>query len=301
MHNLENSIQNPSVYADELYLELHRGTLTMHHDIKRLNRALEVGLHNLELATVMRAVREGAEVDGDEINPLMNTLLVHQFHDILPGTSIHCVNVETRESMAEAVDQAKKMTEDRIATDGDSKAVTLVNPLSFDREDVVYLPADGEGVENCMSQKFTDLDGNEMLAVYGAKLPAFGAEALRYADIPCAAKSPFRMEGDVLTTPFARITFDENGFIASMVDLKNGRELVSGLPFGTLLMAEDVPEAWDNWDIDPDLESKFVPAGKLISREIIHIQSNRYRAGHRGTRHDLPRCQRHCLQRLLRP
>jgi len=54
-----------------------------------------------------------------------------------------------------------------------------------------------------------------------------------------------------------------------VTDLRNGRELVSGLPFGTLLMAEDVPESWDNWDIDADLEDRFVPAAKLTGREIV--------------------------------
>ena len=269
MHQLEDTIRNPSVYADELYLELHRGTLTMHHEIKRLNRALEIGLHNLELATVQKAVSDGEAADGEAIRPLMNTLLLHQFHDILPGTSIHSVNAETRESMGKAVEEAADRTRALICADGDGRAVTLANPLSFERGDTVYLPADGEGVEGCLSQKFTDLDGREMLAVHGAKLPALGASVLRYSDAACAEKSPFAMEGDVLTTPFARIAFDENGFLASVTDLRNGRELVSGLPFGTLLMAEDVPDSWDNWDIDADLEDKFAPAAKLVSREIV--------------------------------
>ncbi len=73
----------------------------------------------------------------------------------------------------------------------------------------------------------------------------------------------------MLATPYARITFDENGFLASVIDRGNGRELVSGLPFGTLLMAEDVPEAWDNWDIDADLEDKFAPVAQLVKREIV--------------------------------
>lgn len=149
----------------------------VHHEIKRLNRVLEIRLHNLELETVRKAVGEGIAADGQNIHPLMNTLLVHQFHDILPGTPIHSVNVETQKSIGKAVDEAAAKTRALIATDGDVRAVTLVNPLSFDREDTLYIPANGEGVEN-----------------------------VRYADVPCGEKSPFVMDGNVLTTPFARIT-----------------------------------------------------------------------------------------------
>jgi len=269
MRGLEASLNNPSVYAGELYLELHRGTLTMHHEIKKLNRNLEMELHNLELATVQKAVCDGMSADDADIRPLLNTLLVHQFHDILPGTSINSVNQETRKSMGMAIEEAQKMTGGLISTDGDSHLITLMNSLSFDREETFYLPANGEGIEGYMSQKINDLDGNAFLAVHGAKLPAFGAKSLRYTDSACHEVSPFHMEDNVLTTPFARIVFDENGFFASMIDLRTGRELVNGLPFGTLLMAEDIPEAWDNWDIDADLEDKFLPVGTLVSREIV--------------------------------
>ncbi|MBR2949520.1 MAG: alpha-mannosidase [Lachnospiraceae bacterium] len=269
MRGLEANLNKPSVYAGELYLELHRGTLTMHHDIKKLNRKLEMELHNLELAAVWKAVCDKAAADDVHIRPLVNTLLVHQFHDILPGTSIHSVNAETRESMGRAIEEAQAMTAGLLGADGDSKAVTLTNTLSFDREETFYLPADGEGVAGYMSQKITDMDGNAFLAVRGMSLPAFGAKSLRYTDDICSESSPFCMENNVLTTPFARITFDENGFLASMIDLRTGRELVNGLPFGTLLMAEDIPEAWDNWDIDADLEDKFVPAAALVDREIV--------------------------------
>ena len=268
MKKLEKTIVNPSVYADELYLELHRGTLTNQHEIKRGNRKLEIALHNLELAIVQNAVKNGICADGAEVAPLMNTLLVHQFHDILPGTSIHTVHEETRHSVAEAIAKANAMTQKLLSGCGD-RAVTLANTLSFPREDTAYVPAAGEGIEGCMTQKFVNLDGEEQLAVYGISLPAFGSAVLNYSDKACAAPSPFRMDGKMLTTPFARITFDENGFIASMIDVNTGRELVGGLPFGTFLMAEDVSNSWDNWDIDAYLEEKFVPAGTLVSRVFI--------------------------------
>ena len=37
----------------------------------------------------------------------------------------------------------------------------------------------------------------------------------------------------------------------------------------TFIVAEDLPAAWDNWDIDADLDVKFEDKSVLISREVV--------------------------------
>ena len=264
MHKLEESAFEPSTYAGEMYLELHRGTLTNQSQIKRNNRDCEIALHDLELATVMDAVKQGKPADSEAIAPMMNDLLVRQFHDILPGTCIHSVHEETRRVIEANIQKARTMTADLLAAD----KLSLTNPLSFDRADTLHIETDLDGVKGYACQPYTDLMGKRRLAVAGVSIPAFASAVLEKGEgLPAA--SPFRMEGDRLTTPYAEIIFDENGFITSMVDRRNGRELVSGLPFNTFLMAEDLPAAWDNWDVDADLEAKFAPCAKLLSREVI--------------------------------
>lgn len=269
MHMLESDIERPSVYAGELYLELHRGTLTNQHEIKRGNRLCEIALHNLELAVVMDAVKRGAVADGADVAPLMNELLVRQFHDILPGTCIHSVHEETRRAIADTIAKAHEMTDKLLPGDGAANEVTLINPLSFERSDVLYIDARGEGADGYASQTFTDLDGKRRMAIAGVNLSAFGSAKVRFTDKADSAASVFKLDGDCLDTPFACITFNETGAIASMIDKRTGRELVDGLPFNTFVMAEDVSAAWDNWDIDADSEDKFAPVGKLLSREVV--------------------------------
>ncbi|WP_225322866.1 alpha-mannosidase [Synechococcus sp. RSCCF101] len=70
------------VWRDELYLELHRGCATTRPDQKRHNRTLERLLREAELAAAL----SGTSVDA--LQPAWRTLMLHQFHDILPGTSI---------------------------------------------------------------------------------------------------------------------------------------------------------------------------------------------------------------------
>lgn len=77
------------VYDGELYLELHRGTLTAKQQIKKNNRMAENLLRMMELSLTRQAVASRNPADGKVLYPLWNTLLVNQFHDILPG-QLHC-------------------------------------------------------------------------------------------------------------------------------------------------------------------------------------------------------------------
>lgn len=276
MQRLESEIREPTLYAGELYLELHRGTLTNQHTIKRNNRLLEIALHDLELVTVRDAVFRSKPADGESIRPLMNTLLTNQFHDILPGTCIHSAHAQSILETSQAIASARAQTQKLLDGPNVNDSVALFNTLSFERRDTVYLNAwPGMRISGGYhQQRFIDLEGREMLAVSGAVLPAYGSLVLHWerGEVKEDA-APFCMEDDTLTTPFAKVRFNENGAMASFVDLKTGRELVAkdGYAFNTFLVAEDLPAAWDNWDIDADLEDKFRDAGRLVSREVIAI------------------------------
>ncbi|MFQ9548750.1 MAG: hypothetical protein ACLRZ6_13715 [Lachnospiraceae bacterium] len=95
MHEIEGELTDPSVYRGELYLELHRGTLTNQHVTKRNNRKAENSLHNAEFALVRHAVCTNTASDPAVLCPIINLLLVNQFHDILPGT---CIQPSMREA-----------------------------------------------------------------------------------------------------------------------------------------------------------------------------------------------------------
>ena len=291
MRELERDCVEPNTYRGELYLELHRGTLTNQHTIKRNNRKAELALRDLEIAAVADAVKKGVPADSKEIAPLYETLLLNQFHDILPGTAIHRAHVESRAQTGQLIADAKAMTADLLTGDGDESAITVINTLSFDRDDAIELPyKEGKMISGGYRQQvYTDLDGCKKLLVAGVTVPDFGSVPLTYEAGEPVGASPFRAEGDRLTTPFADITFAENGTMASFVDTRCGRELVAGEPFNTFLLAEDLPSAWDNWDIDADIEGKFRPVSDLISREVVsagpvaYIVRSEYRISEKST------------------
>ena len=271
MKQLEEKLYRPSTYAGELYLELHRGTLTNQHVIKRNNRKAEFALRDLEYMTVRKAVQKNCAASGEKIDPLTEELLVNQFHDILPGTCIPAAHDDAIRDVAMVIDTAVKETAGIMNSLADSAdAVTVVNTLSFDREDVVYLPFTGSYVKgDYVQQVITDMDGNKKLAVMGARVPAFGSLVLEPAGEIRETESPFKAEGKFLETPCLSVAFNEKGYIESLIDKRNGRQIRGeGYALNTLLVAEDVSLGWDNWDIDADCECKFSDRAQLLSREV---------------------------------
>ena len=271
MKKLEKEAVNPNTYAGELYLELHRGTLTNQHQIKRNNRKAEIAIHNAEILTVCDAIKEKKAADDKEIRPLLETLLVNQFHDILPGTCIQTAHEQSNRETTEIIEKATAMANDLIKGEGEGEQ-TLVNLLPFEYDDVVYLDAkDGCIVaDDTVAQQYVrDLDDNELLALAGVKIPAMSSLTVTHDDRCACGNFNFTYENGKVTTPFAEITFNEKGYMSSFIDKRNGRELVAGLPFNTFLMAEDVPSAWDNWDVDADIQPKFKDCAELLSEEVI--------------------------------
>ncbi len=141
------------VWDGELYLELHRGTYTTQGWTKRANRKNEVRLHNLEWLGVL-AGKVGHKLDKPVVDGLWEDLLLMQFHDILPGSSVGELYEETsgmHEALAGKADEmtaaASQALAERIDTSAAKKPVVLFNTLSWDRSDPIRMP-DGTIIDN---------------------------------------------------------------------------------------------------------------------------------------------------------
>ncbi len=253
-------------YAGELYLELHRGTLTQMHDIKRTNRKCEFALHDMDYFNVL------AGKDKDEkTQELYEVLLTNQFHDILPGT---CYTGVTQKSVAEntaTIKEANEISEKTAKTLTDNDGVTFFNTTSFDRCDTITKDDTGLYPEGTTVQCYTDLKGNKKVIIGGVEIDALSAVSYKLTDKANEGTSPFKFSNNTLETPFAKVVFDENGGIASFFDKDAERELrrEGCEPLNTFYTGEDVPNAWDNWDIDYETMLKINPQKELISFEVV--------------------------------
>lgn len=273
MQDIEAHAERLPVYDGELYLELHRGTLTQMHDIKRSNRKAEFALHNLELVNVHTAAVNGTP-RAEETAELLDTVLLNQFHDILPGTTMADVHDLAMAENYAAVRRAQELTAGML-TGEEAPALTVYNPQSFDwdtqftAEDTGLVPA------NLPWQRYIALDGRACVAISGVMVPAFGSMCLPMvkADGQYDGRSPFRVEGGRVETPFAEVEFAPDGGMVSFVDKTSRRQLVAdpAHPLNTLLMGEDIPCVWDNWDVDYDQRVKMQPQNRVLSREVVSV------------------------------
>ncbi|MEJ5868290.1 glycoside hydrolase family 38 C-terminal domain-containing protein [Pseudokineococcus sp. 5B2Z-1] len=206
------------VWVGELYLEMHRGTYTSQAATKRGNRRSEHLLREAELWSTAAALADDAfAYPHDALDRLWRTVLLHQFHDILPGSSIAWVHREARATYARVTEELEGL----VASALDA------------------LPGDGS-------------DGDVVLnaAPHARRgVPALGA------GVPDDGAPPARAERDgdgwVLDNGVVRAVVDARGLLTSVRDLAADREVLAPGGAGALLQLHpDAPNAWDSWDLD---------------------------------------------------
>ena len=208
----------------ELYFELHRGTYTSQAGVKRGNRRAENALHDAELLAALA----GSAYPREELVRLWETLLLNQFHDILPGSSINEVNVRARADLAEVEAGADAICE-AVLGRGD----VPFNTRAFARREVV------------------EHDGEPALV----DVPPCGAGVIVAAgyDVQAGDFTPVRVtrrdDGAVeLANEHLTAVIAPDGTVTSLV--AGGREALSA-PANRFELYEDLPTAWDAWDVDP--------------------------------------------------
>ena len=255
-------------WEGELYFEYHRGTLTSMARNKRSNRKSELLLMDLELASVM--AQDALAYPAQEIDGMWKTVLLNQFHDILPGSSIHEVYEVTRREYAELAEKAGSLLRERLrALAGKGGAIAVFNTLGFERDDIVRLEGvDCAALADDEGRTFPVQRTAEGAVAYVRGLPPKGYKSLVPVSAGEAAPSAFRLDGDTLTTPFYRVTLDENGHFSSIYDLEYDRETVQpGRRANLLRMFEDKPIYYDNWDIDDYYTEKSWDVDNLTKLE----------------------------------
>jgi len=221
------------VWSGELYLELHRATYTSQARTKSGNRRSEHLLREAELwaasAAVLGAPSAGFDYPYDELDRLWKVVLLHQFHDILPGSSIAWVHREAEATYAAvAADLESIVASATRALLGDGDRQWVLNAAPRDRTEVLDTP-----------------DGTAAHVV----VPAHGAVAL---DSDAAATpAPVRGADSWLDNGLVRVELDSDGLLSSVRDLVADREVLAPGARGNLLQLHvDLPNHWDAWDVD---------------------------------------------------
>jgi len=260
---LESESADLPKWVGELYLEYHRGTYTTQADTKKNNRKSEFALRDAEWLSVL-AMTQGSRYEQKKLNGAWKTVLLNQFHDILPGSSIDEVYedadrdyAEVFEAVSEVQEKALARLARRVDTRGDGKPVLVFNSLPWDRSETVA--ADVKGLRKGTGYVAVASTGEESpvqvgadgKARFSAELPGMGHEVFHVrkgqCEEPRLTASRTRLENDCV-----RVTLDKLGRVSRITDKRNAREaLAPGAVANRFILFEDKAAACGPaWDID---------------------------------------------------
>jgi alpha-mannosidase len=228
----------------ELYFELHRGTYTSQSRTKRWNRLAQNALRNAE----MWSVAAGGDYPSSELEELWKTLMLNQFHDILPGSSIDWVYEEAERDLEHVTERATDIGDAAMsAIVGDGEGLVAFNSTSHPRAEIVNATGEYARIE----------------------APACGwAVVVPRSTEPEVTVTDHSMENELL-----RVEWDNRAVLTSIWDKEAGREVLSG-PGNVLQLHEDNPARWDAWDLDSDYRTSFT--------ELTQFEQAKLRGGLRG-------------------
>lgn len=238
------------IWSGELYLELHRGTYTSIAKNKRNNRKSEQAYQFAELMSSMNSVLLDGTYPQQTLNNGWETILLFQFHDIIPGSSIREVYEECDVTYPQVLAAAQEVTDtainaisSNIKTEG---GVLVFNPHSFPGSAPVKVDGETRYVEN---------------------IPAKG-----YAVVtPKAVENSVNLGDHTMENRFLKVTFDENFNMVSIYDKDADREVIDAAkgPGNQLEVYEDYPRDWDAWEISNYYRQSRYTVDDVISVEPI--------------------------------
>ncbi len=229
-----------TTWTGELYFELHRGTYTSQARTKMLNRSAEQALREAEIWSVAA----GAGYPRVELDAAWKTLLLNQFHDIIPGSSIDWVYEEAERDLAGVRALADGITARAISNlAGDGPQLAVFNVNSHRRREIVDL--------------------GDRLRVVEAPPCGWGVQDRAYV----TSDQQVIVSDDSMENDLLRVEWDERGLLRSIWDKKARREVLAAS--GNLLqLHDDNPAMWDAWDIDADYRKAAADLTVLSAQQL---------------------------------
>jgi alpha-mannosidase len=235
-------------YKGELYLEKHQGTLTTQAKNKLYNRMIERELHNLEALIAMQCTVYSVQCTmKDKLDEIWKEVLLYQFHDIIPGSSIKRVYDESVARYRIMLDEVFAMQAEIIEKlKGESKP-SAINLTSFSRSE--YVEHDGK----TYLAKVAPYSSSELKETEGNKF-----DELIYSE-------------NSIENAKLKVVFDKGGSISSIFDKVNNIESVKAGANRLVIYGDKAYNEYHAWDIDINYPKKKKGHFNLVSSKA-HIQ-----------------------------
>jgi len=260
----------------ELYLEYHRGTYTSQAFVKKKNRKLELAYRDMELLHSWGvATKNNWSYPNKEIRQGWEIILLNQFHDIIPGTSINEVYKDCEIDYQVTFDLVEKIKGDFVTNfiNQAKDCWTVFNTAGWIRDELIHLPCLEDGY-------FIDSDGrildsvkfNDGYHIKLNKIMPLSSTIIRFVktDETIKRTNHFMVELHQIETPFYRISWNTKGQLTGIFDKENRVQVLTENGLGNYLrLFEDKPMQFDAWDIDLFYKQK----SKILTATNIEILS----------------------------
>ncbi len=246
-HNAEKNGNLPK-WVGELYLELHRGTYTSMARNKRANRKGEFLLESAEKLSILGQLLLEREYPAQILDENWEVLLLNQFHDIIPGSSIKEVyddSLVQYEKMEQDVSKITRSVLEDLAKQVSQSGVLCYNPTSFERSEIV------------------EVDGS---AVYVENIPPMGYCVAQ----PKQLEKTLSVSTSGMENEYLKVSFDEKGRITQIYDKKADRQVLEQNKYGNIFTVfEDRPRKYQAWDINIYYQEKSWIVEELKKMEVV--------------------------------
>lgn len=279
---LQETVKNTDQYVHtwdgELYLEYHRGTYTSQGYNKRMNRKMELLYRKAEWMTVMDALKQGdlSRAKQEELTKGWKHILTDQFHDIIPGSSIHEVYEDSRkdyqyiESIARSVEEECR----RDLFETKENVYTVINASGWTMDQIVTVDNPKHGIyKDADGTILTSQTADGVTYVEVKDVPAMGTKTVIFEPKESEeTTAAFTISGKEIETPFYHISLNRYGQITRLYDKTFEREVLpEGERANVLQMFEDKPIDNDAWDIDIFYQDKMCEITDLTTFEVTEI------------------------------
>ena len=243
------------VWNDEMYYENHRGTYTSQAFIKKNNRRGEFMLSRIEMLSLFA----GTGYDREGLETLWKLLLKNQFHDLLPGTSIHeaiedcrADYVKLNEAGQALLENALREASRAITAEADGVAVWNLTSARCAAPVAAEVPA-GTQIAGCLCSNYTE-DGKSFVRFIARDVPPMGYKFFPFGEAasgPVVTADAAKLENENLC-----VTLADNGELLSVYDKVNGREVLAGRG-NTLTVFIDKCVHETAWNLEKNYQKKF--------------------------------------------
>lgn len=232
-------------WVGELYLEFHRGTLTSVAKNKANNRKAENTLREIEALAAMASI-PGHPYPRAELWDLWQIVMLNQFHDILPGSSIGAVFDDSDGDYARFFAQAEALKRQLAGALLPANSHFAGNMLGRSRGGLLE-------TDQLAGQAIERADGRLTSVVRIDAVPALSVVPI----VATAPKGTLSVSTGHLANERIEVRFDAVGRMTSILDHATGRQVLTEGALGNRLQAyRDRPAQYDAWDIDRSFEDQ---------------------------------------------